>query len=169
MTAAIVYFSRANDNYSVGTVTTGNTAKVAQAIADITNAPTIEIKTVEDYPSEYEPMTELAKRELNANARPAIILDGDAGTLAEADTIYLGYPIWWGEAPMAVYTFLESQDLSGKTIAPFCTHEGSGIGSTPEHIGAASGATVTKGLAIKGSTAQRDNAAVRKAVTAWLR
>ena len=79
------------------------------------------------------------------------------------DEIYLGYPNYWGTMPMAVYTFLENYDLTGKTIHPFCTHEGSGLSNTIRDIQkAAPGASVAKGLAICGSSVDSARAAIQK-------
>lgn len=167
--AAIVFYSRADENYSVGSINVGNTAKVAQIIQDITGGDLVEITTVENYPTDYDEMTERAKREMQEKKRPAITLKGDESAIESADTIYLGYPIWWGDMPMPVYSFLEAHDLNSKTIMPFCTHEGSGISDTPATLASLfPTATVTKGLAIKGSTAQNDEAFSRKRVSAWI-
>lgn len=85
------------------------------------------------------------------------------GLLDEYDTIVLGYPNYWGTFPMAVATFLERYDFTGKTILPFCTNEGSGMGSSESDIGkAARGATVGKGLAITGSQAAGSKEAVKE-------
>lgn len=82
------------------------------------------------------------------------------------DEIYLGYPNYWGTMPMAVYTFLENYDLAGKTIHPFCTHEGSGLSGTVQDIKkAAPGAVVTKGLAIHGSSVDSAKPALEKWVS----
>lgn len=86
------------------------------------------------------------------------------------DVVYLGYPIWYGDMPMAVYTFLESCDLTGKTIVPFCTHAGSGLADTVSSIQTAcSGATVLDGLAIAGITAQNDRDAAQRLVTEFFK
>mgnify|MGYP002966561387 FL=1 len=83
--------------------------------------------------------------------------------------MYLGYPNWWGDMPMAVYTFIEKHDWKGKTVIPFCTHEGSGLSGTEEKIRqACKGATVEKGLAIKGSVAQNSRDKAKQSVDIWL-
>lgn len=83
--------------------------------------------------------------------------------------VFLGYPNWWGDMPMAVYTFLESYDFTGKTIVPFCTHEGSGLSGTVSSIKAAlPGAEVLDGLAVRGSVAQAAGEEAQSAVTDWL-
>ena len=118
----VVYFSRAGENYGVGNVKVGNTAKLAEAIAEETDAPLIEITRNEPYPEGYDEATSVAQDERRDNARPQITLNGDADALESAGTIFLGYPIWWGDAPMPIYTFLEGRDCAGKTIHPICTH-----------------------------------------------
>ena len=89
--------------------------------------------------------------------------------MEDYDVIFLGYPIWWSDMPMAVYTFLESYDFSGKTIIPFCTHEGSGLSSTDSSIAEiCTGADVLDGLEIRGSVAQNSQDEALTAVTDWL-
>ena len=89
--------------------------------------------------------------------------------MEDYDVIFLGYPIWWSDMPMAVYTFLESSDFSGKTIIPFCTHEGSGLSSTDSSIAEiCTGADVLDGLEMRGSVAQNSQDEALTAVTDWL-
>lgn len=103
----------------------GNTRKIANQIHDAVGGDIFEIRTVKPYPTEYKPTTEIAKKELADNARPAI--QGKIDNMADYDVIFIGYPIWWHTAPMAVYTFMESYNLSGKTVIPFCTSDGSDL------------------------------------------
>lgn len=162
----VVFFSRAGENYAVGHIGKGNTHIIADIIAEQTGADVFHIQPVTPYPSTYDACVEQAQQEKEQNARPAIIGDID---ISDYDTIYLGYPNWWGDMPMPVYTFLEKHQWQGKTIYPFCTHEGSGLSRTPANIArACPGATVREGLAIRGSVAQRQHEAARKAVQAWL-
>ena len=85
------------------------------------------------------------------------------------DTVFIGYPIWWGDLPMVVYTFLESYDFSGKTVIPFCTHEGSGLSGTDRKVAnVCPGATVLDGLAIRGSVAQNKQSDAKSDVVKWL-
>ena len=85
------------------------------------------------------------------------------------DIIFLGYPNWWGDMPMAVYTFIEKHNWNGKTVVPFCTHEGSGLSGTERKLkDACKGATVSAGLAIKGTTAQNSQSQALKTVQTWL-
>lgn len=164
----VVYFSRTGEEYNVGKIAKGNTAIVAEYIAQKTGADMFEIKPATPYPDEYEACTELAKRELESNARPALAKNID--NLAQYDTIILGYPIWWSALPRVMMTFLESNDFSGKTIIPFCTHGGSSLAGTEQEIAdACSNAKILSGLAVVGKDAQNDFPAVQKEVDAWLK
>lgn len=166
-TVLIVYFSRTGENYNVGVIEEGNTAKAAKEIAAQTGGELFEIVTVNAYPEAYEACTDVAMQEQRTNARPELATTLE--DISQYDTIYLGYPIWWGDMPMALYTFLESYDLSGKTVYPFATHEGSGMAGTERKIASACpGADVRDGLAIRGSTAQNDAESVIKAVSEWI-
>ncbi len=164
----IVFFSHTGENYAVGNITKGNTHIIADMISDATGAKTFEIVPEKDYPVSYEECIDVAKKELQSNARPAIKNDID---ISEYDTIFLGYPNWWGQPPMCVFSFIESHDWTGKTVIPFITHEGSGMGGTDRKIAeACEGATVAvgKGLAVRGATAQNDQDAARKSVNKWI-
>lgn len=146
----------------------GNTEIVAEMVAQQTGGTLFKIQPATPYPQNYKETTEIAQREKNEKARPAIT--GKVDNMADYDVIFLGYPIWWGDMPMAVYTFLEGYNLAGKTIIPFSTHEGSGLGSTVQNIRAAvPNATIGQGLAIRGSVAQNSRDEARSAVTSWLR
>ena len=162
----VAVFSRADENYSVGFIEKGNTRIIAEMIAEQTGADLFEIRAANPYPKDYKECTDVAQKELNANARPALAEDKD---IAGYDTIFLGYPVWWGELPMAVYTFLEAHDFKGKTVVPFATHEGSGMGRTEGSLRRAiPAAKVLKGLAIRGATAQNSRESARKSVSSWL-
>lgn len=153
MKSIVLYYSRAGENYSGGKIvdlTTGNTAVAAKYIHDITGADLFEIKPVTPYPSDYEKCTDVAKQELHDNARPDV--KNTPGDLSKYNTIFIGGPIWWGTYPMPMFTVLEQIDWSGKTVVPFSTHEGSGLGNVMrdmKHVCA--GADVKSGLAIYGS------------------
>lgn len=163
----VAFFSRADENYAVGYIEKGNTHIVAETIAAQTGADLFHIETVKPYPASYDQCIEVARREKQSNARPPI--KGDI-RVEDYDVIYLGYPNWWGEMPMAVYTFIEKHNWQGKMIIPFCTHEGSGLSSTERRIqSACSGGNVLKGLAIRGATAQNEPETVRQIVRSWLK
>ena len=165
----VIYFSHTGENYSVGVITEGNTAKVAKEIATQTGAAIHEIREAEPYPMKYNACIDRAKKELQSKARPAIM--GEIPELSAYDTIYLGYPNWWGDAPMVIYSFLEKAKIDGKAILPFCTHEGSGLGTTARNLATAfpKAKVEQKGLALRGATAQKDADAVKKAVAEWLK
>ena len=164
---AVVYFSRADENYSVGIVEKGNTEIVAEAIARQTGAEIFKIERTKPYPVGYRACIDEAKKEQGANARPALKSTPD---ISAFDTVYIGYPNWWGDLPMPMYTFLESHDWSGKTVVPFCTHEGSGLSGTEATLRKiCEGTTVKKGLAIRGATAQSNKSAVKKSVEDWIK
>ena len=137
----IVYFSQ-----------TGNTETVANIIHDNVGGDIVKLETTEAYPSDYDELVDYAQQEQQEDARPE--LSTVIENIEQYDTIFLGYPNWWGDMPMAIYTFLDTYDLSGKTIAPFITHGGSGLSGTPENIQEEElNATVTEGLAIDGDEA----------------
>lgn len=163
----IVYFSRTGENYGVGYIEKGNTSIVADIIAEQTGGDLFEIRTVSAYPDSYDEATEAAKQEQEERARPELVnnIDGISGY----DIIFIGYPIWWGDMPMPVYTFLESHDFSKKTIVPFCTHAGSGLSSTEDRISDLfPNAVILDGLAVSGSTAQNNQEETEGLVTRWL-
>ena len=149
----IAYFSREGNNYVSGRIVNlpvGNTEVAAKMIREITKGDLFRIKAVNAYPDDYTETTEVAQQELRVNARPE--LADYLETMASYDVIFLGYPNWWGTMPMPVSTFLEEHDFSGKTIVPFCTHEGSGFGHSEKDIAKlCPKATLLKGLAIHGT------------------
>lgn len=163
----IAYYSRAGNNYVNGDIIhlpVGNTEVAANMIQKLTGSDIFRIDTVRTYPVGYRETTEIAKEELRSNARPEI--SGHVDNMADYDVIYLGYPNWWGTMPMAVFTLLEAHDLAGKTIIPFCTHEGSGMGRSERDIEKiCAGAGVLKGLAIRGGNVQQAQDQIAK----WLR
>ena len=165
--ALVAVFSRADENYAVGFIEKGNTMILAEMIAEQTGAELFEIRAATPYPKNYNECTDVAKKEQNANARPALAEDKD---ISGYDTIFLGYPCWWGDLPMAVFTFLEAHDFSGKTVVPFCTHEGSGMGRTEGSLKRTlPGAKFLKGLVLRGATVQNSRDEARKSVASWLK
>ena len=163
----VAYFSRADENYNVGTIEVGNTQIVAEYIAEQVGADSFHIETVTPYPADYDKCCDVAKQELADNARPEI--NGSVENMDSYDIVFLGYPIWWGDMPMAVYTFIESYDFSDKVVIPFNTHEGSGKSGTYSAISSAlPNAQVLDGMAIQGKTAQEFNSDTQQAVRSWL-
>ena len=164
MAVLIAFYSRAGENYFGGAyrrISVGNTEKAAQMLAELTGGTLCKLEQAQPYSADYQACIAEAKADLQKNARPAVRnLPAD---LDAYDEIYLGYPNYWGTMPMAVYTFLENYDFTGKTIHPFCTHEGSGLSRTVQDIQkAAPGALVTKGLAIHGSSVDGARPALEK-------
>lgn len=163
----VVYFSRADENTGgVGYIEKGNTKILAEMIAERTHGDLFEIKTVKPYPKEYRPATEAAKQEKEENARPEIV--GELPDLSKYDVVFLGYPIWWSDMPMPVYTFLDRENFAGKIILPFCTHEGSGLSDTQRSIADVTKADVREGFALQGHIAQKSPEEARTALYEWM-
>lgn len=162
----IAYYSRKGENYYNGRlqdIEEGNTEHVAKVIQSEIAGELFEMDTVKTYPKGYTETTEVAKTEHQSQARPELkaMLD----SIEDYDVIYLGYPNWWNTMPMACFTFLDAYDFSGKTIIPFCTHEGSGLGNSVRDIRkAASNAKVMDGFAIKGSSVRTSHDLIKN----WL-
>ena len=162
----IAYFSRKGNNYVDGRIVNlavGNTELAAKKIQELAGGELFRIDTLTTYPADYEEATEVAKKELRAKARPELL--GQVDEMEAYNCIILGYPNWWGTAPMAVFSFLEAYDFSGKTILPFCTHEGSGLGHSEADIKkTCPGATLLPGLAIVGGRVGKAD----REIEAWL-
>lgn len=141
----------------------GNVEYMARTIQQAVGGDLLRIETVEEYPLEHEALVDFAAEEQEAGARPALATQIE--NLEQYDTIFLGYPNWWGDMPQALYTFLESYDLSGKSIIPFCPHGGSGFSHTQSTIAELQpNATVREdGLALS----RNDVADSAEQVTAW--
>ena len=163
----VAYFSLAGEQYNVGVIEEGNTSIIAHMIAEQTGADLFEIEAVTPYPETHSELLEVSQQEMAENARPEII--GTVDNMDEYDTVFIGYPNWWGDMPMIVYHFIESYDFSGKTIVPFCTHGGSGLSGTEGTIADLTGADMVDGFAISGETAQNDRETSLERVTEWLR
>jgi flavodoxin len=163
----VAYFSHTGENYSVGVIEKGNTEIIAEMIAEQTGSDIFEIKPAKPYPHNYNECIDVAKKELNRNARPELAENIEIGS--DKKILFLGYPNWWAEMPMAVFTFLESHDFSGMKIAPFCTNEGSGLSGTERSIAkACPDAEVLKGLSIQGSVVQNNRSKAKEAVEKWI-
>ena len=152
-----VYFSR-----------TGNTREVANQIRQQVGGDLFEVRTVQPYPAAYRATTDQAKREQQENARPA--LTAEVTNMAAYDVVFLGYPNWWGTLPMAYFTFLEHYDFAGKTIVPFCTHEGSHMGRSESDLRRLCPRSIlAEGLALRGgNSGYVSSADGRRDVTEWL-
>lgn len=164
MAELIAFFSRRDENYVNGTLRNleiGNTEAAAGMIQKFTEADVFRIEPVKPYAKGYNECIAQAQEDQRRDARPELRhwLEG----IEEYDTIYLGFPNYWGTMPMAVFTFLEHYDFTGKTIRPFCTHEGSGMGNSVRDIKRlCPGAEVGSGLAIHGGSVQRAEKNIQK-------
>ena len=164
----VVYFSRTGEQYNVGVIEKGNTAIVAEMIVEATGADSFEILPADDhYPMTYKELTDVGLQEQRDGARPAIA--GELPDLSGYDTIFIGAPVWWGDWPMILYTFFESEPMSGKTLIPFSTHAGSGLsGFDTKLTRIYPDCTIGKGLAVAGTDAQNNPEKVRTSVDSWL-
>ena len=162
----IAFFSRADENYFGGAmryVKVGNTEIVVNGMKEMIEADSFKIEMETPYSPVYMTCIEEAKKDLRENARPE--LTNYLDSIYEYDTVILAYPNYWGTMPMAVFTFLDRYDFTGKTILPLCTNEGSGMGSSERDLKKLlPGATVKKGLSITGSRAANAGDTVKK----WL-
>ena len=160
----VIFFSHAGDNYSVGNIEVGNTKIVADYISEITGADQYEIVTHKYDGMAYTPLINLAKEEANKGELPPY--EGQTPDLSKYDTIYIGGPIWWGTYPQVMFTLFRDINLDGKTVIPFTTHEGCGLGSTVQDVKKAfPKANVKPGFAIYGHEVRTGRAKVEK----WLK
>lgn len=162
--ALIAFYSRADENYLNGRIQklkTGNTEVAAGILQKLTGADLFRIEQKQPYPEDYNECIEQARRDQEKEARPE--LSEWPESISGYDVIYLGYPNYWSTMPMAVFTFLEHFDFSGKTIKPFCTHEGSGMGRSLSDIKKlCPTADVEDGLAIRGGDAKNAEVVFRE-------
>lgn len=162
MAQLIAFFSRADENYVNGAIRNldvGNTEIAAGYIHELTGADLFRIDPVQAYAADYNECIAQAQADQRRDARPELKSYPDS--LDDYNMIYLGYPNYWGTMPMAVFTFLERFDFTGKTIYPFCTHEGSGMGGSERDIKAlCPGARVKKGLALHGASVAQSKGAI---------
>lgn len=158
----IIYYSRKGENYWGGKIADlkkGNTERVAEFIRKAVGGDLFEVDTVKTYSADYHQCTQEAQAELKAGERvePKAYLDDLTGY----DTIFVGYPNWWGTMPMVMFSFLEHYDLTGKTIIPFCTNEGSGMGSSEADLRKiCKGVVIKSGLSIRGCKAEQSETQV---------
>ena len=162
----IVFYSRADENYVDGIIKnleTGNTEIAAGIIKELTGADLFKLEQMEPYAGNYNECIEQARADQQKNARPE--LKNYPENFDAYDVLYLGYPNYWGTMPMAVFTFLTHFDFGGKTIRPFCTHEGSGLGSSINDIKKlCPAANIEKGLAIRGGSVKQSKDGIKN----WL-
>ena len=141
----------------------GNTENVAKSVQSQTDSDIFEIVPATSYSDDYDTVLDVAQEEQKENARPAI--SGSIENIDQYDVVYVGFPNWWGDMPMILYTFFDTYDLSGKTIAPFCTSGGSGLSGTVNEIKSLEpDASVTEGLHIGSSSSSEPD----DAVSQWL-
>ena len=142
----------------------GNTREIANHIHKSAGGYSFEIQAVGPYPDDYDACVQQAKQELNSGYKPA--LKTKIENIESYDVVFIGYPIWWGTIPAPVRTFLSEYDFSGKTIAPFCTHEGTGLGRSVADISKlCPKSTLLDGVAIRGT----DVTTAQNRVAEWLR
>ena len=128
----IVFFSHAGENYAVGNIKVGNTKLVADEIQKVTGGDEFEIVAERNYDMPYGSLTKLAKEEQERNEKPAF--KGEVKDIDQYSTVFIGGPVWWGTYPQVMFSFFDKYDLNGKTIIPFTTHEGSGLGNVVEDL-----------------------------------
>ncbi|MDE7395263.1 MAG: NAD(P)H-dependent oxidoreductase [Clostridiales bacterium] len=162
MANLIVYYSRKGQNYVNGSIKElkkGNTEIVAEFIQKAVGGDLFEVETVKTYSEDYHACIDEAQKELHENARPA--LKRYPESLDAYDVIFVGYPNWWGTMPMCMFTLLEKCDLTGKKILPFCTNEGSGMGSSERDLKKiCKGAEIAKGLSVHGAESAQSESKV---------
>ncbi len=163
----MVFFSRADENYFGGSmryIEVGNTEIVAGKIKDMIGADIFKMEMKTPYAKDYNTCIAQAKEHKKQNARPEFVALPES--IDEYDTVILGYPNYWGTMPMAVFTFLDAFDFSGKTILPLCTNEGSGMGSSESDLKKlCPGADIKKGFPLNGSSVNRADAQIE----GWLK
>ena len=166
MSSLVIYFSRNGENYFGGelkNIEKGNTEVIAEYIQELDGADLFKVETVIPYPDDYMECIDVAKKEQLVAGRPKLkeYLDN----IDQYDTIYVGFPNWWGTLPMAMFTQLEKLDFTGKIVKPFVTHEGSGFGSSQKDLKKlCEGALIKKGLSIPGANVY----GAKDAVKSWI-
>ena len=160
----IVYFSRTRGIYG-GDLKIGNTKRIADDIQKKTGGTEFEIRPQTPYPSDYDQTARLADQQRREGARPAI--KGPMPDVSKYDTIFIGSPVWYNTYPMVVRTFMDQVNLddSSKTVIPFTTNEGSGLGETPDVLKSQyPNAKTRRGFTVRGTEA----AHARRQVNCWL-
>ena len=160
----IVFFSHAGENYNVGNIKVGNTKLVADEIQKVTGSDEFEIVANKNYDLPYNDLVNVAKEETEKGEKPSF--KGEVKNIDDYDTVFIGGPIWWGTYPRVMFTFFDKYDLNGKTIIPFSTHEGSGLGSVVEDLKTLyPNATFKEAFSIYGTETRKDLSKVDK----WLK
>lgn len=153
MSDLVIYFSRNGENYFGGVlknIEKGNTEVIAEYIQEFTGADLFKVEPKVEYPLDYMECIDVAKKEQQNDARPEI--KQSLEDISSYDTIYIGFPNWWGTLPMPMWTQLEKLDFTGKTVKPFVTHEGSGFGTSKKDLSKlCRGAEIKGGLSIPGA------------------
>ena len=167
MSDLVIYFSRSGENYFGGVlknIEKGNTEVIAEYIQEFTSADLFKVEPAVEYPADYMECIDVAKKEQQKDARPEIKESLD--DISAYDTIYIGFPNWWGTLPMPMFTQLEKLDFTGKTVKPFVTHEGSGFGSSKRDLAKlCEGADIKEGLSIPGASVYD----VKNTVESWIK
>ncbi|WP_406533766.1 flavodoxin [Methanobrevibacter sp.] len=166
MSDLVIYFSRSGENYFGGelkNIEKGNTEVIAEYIQEFTSADLFKVEPAVEYPADYMECIDVAKKEQQKDARPELKQSLD--DISSYDTVYIGFPNWWGTLPMPMFTQLEKLDFNGKTVKPFVTHEGSGFGSSQKDLKKlCQGADIKNGLSIPGASVYD----VKDTVKAWI-
>ena len=166
MSSLVIYFSRSGENYFGGelkNIEKGNTEVIAEYIQEFDGADLFKVEPAVEYPADYMQCIDVAKKEQQSDARPEIKETLDS--IDDYDTIYIGFPNWWGTLPMPMFTQLEQLDFSGKVVKAFVTHEGSGFGSSEKNLKKlCDGAEIKEGLSIPGSKVYD----AKESIKAWL-
>ena len=166
----VAYYSRSGENYMPGGIQVlqkGHTAWAAEYIRDALDADIFQIDTVKPYAENYRQCCMEASAEAKSGARPEIL--PFRGDISGYDAVFVCFPCWCGTAPMCVFTFLEQFDLSGKTIIPLCTNEGSGLANAPEDLKkSCPGAAIAPGLSVRGHQVQEQQAMIAQWAKAQL-
>lgn len=147
----------------------GHLQTMSHWIADETGGDIVRVVTKEPYPEDYNATADRAKKEQDDGTRPEITIELTEEELAKYDTIFLGFPVWWYDLPMPMWTFLERADLSGKTVIPFFSHEGSSNGAsslgTIEKLAEGAEVKSSDALSIRGGSVDSSEEEVRE----WVR
>lgn len=163
----VAYFSLDGEQYDVGVIKEGNTARLARMIATNTGGDLLKITPVIPYPATYAELLAVSQKERNTQSLPEFV--SDAKHVEDYDTVFIGYPNWWADMPRIVYHFLMKYDFSNATIIPFCTHGGSGFSQTIPAIQKITGGILKQGFEVTGKEVQNEPDRVETRVIHWLK